>query len=177
MKITTETIQSLVITGAERLDPIRVMWTDYGPGQGRITITCWDDAWSNYWGAMGPGWTMQTFFMKASVDYLAGKLKNGLPEQVTDEDALEQGCRKTVLELRRERDLDKDAARDLWDEIDFADFDQPWQVHADLLEKIFGDDWYHALPRRTNPQYTHLCHIVRAVKEGFQLHAADKVDA
>lgn len=170
MKISTETVHSLVISGVERLDPIRVMWTDYGPGQGRITITCWDGAWSNYWGSMGPGWNMATFFMKASVDYLAGKLKNGLPEQITDEEALEQGCRAEVIRMRREKDLTKVQAQRLWEQIKWADFDQPWQANADVLEAVFGDDWYHSLPKRENPQYAHLCCIVRSVKEGLRLH-------
>lgn len=172
MKVLAEPVQQIVIIGFERLDPIRVMWSDYGPGKGRITITCWDDAWSNYWGAMGPGWDMATFFMKASDGYLAGKLKNGLPEQITDEEALEKGCRAEVIKMRREKDLSQKQARDLWEQIEFADFDLPWQANAEVLEAVFGDDWYHALPRRENPQYTHLCNIVRAVKHGLREHFA-----
>lgn len=68
MIITERTIQQLLITDADRLDPIRVMWEDIEPGKGRIIITCWTSAWTGYWGAMGAD--LRVFFMAASVGYL-----------------------------------------------------------------------------------------------------------
>lgn len=184
MKITESKVKQLTISGLERLDPIRVIMEDFGQGRGMITITCFGEAWSNYWGAMGEGAlgeyvTIAEFFGFCSVDYLAGKLKNGLEENLCDEQALEDGCRKEVLKLRRESDIDMEEARVLWNEIDWADFDQPWQNNSDLFHKIFGDDWWHALPQRPNPEYVHLCRIVGAVKDGLKQHTEEhnKVEA
>lgn len=51
MSITVEKINvlSFIITGAERLDPVRVMIENYEPGKGRITITCFGKAWTGAW--------------------------------------------------------------------------------------------------------------------------------
>lgn len=51
MSVTVEKIDvlSFVITGAERLDPVRVMIENYEPGKGRITITCYGKAWTAAW--------------------------------------------------------------------------------------------------------------------------------
>lgn len=54
MSVTVEKIDvlSFVITGAERLDPVRVMIENYEPGKGRITITCYGKAWTAAWFAI-----------------------------------------------------------------------------------------------------------------------------
>ena len=54
MSVTVEKIDvlSFVITGAERLDPVRVMIENYEPGKGRITITCYGKAWTAAWAVM-----------------------------------------------------------------------------------------------------------------------------
>lgn len=173
MKITQEPISQILIVGADGLDPIRVMWTDYGPGQGRITITCWDEAWCNYWGAMGPGWNMVTFFIKASTDYLVNKLKSGVNDTICDDEAKEQGCRAEVLKQRREDDIDKKTARQLWDRIEWADFDSSDDCNSDLFFDIFGDEWWYQLPQRPNPEYVRMCKVVNAVKEGLRQHISE----
>lgn len=51
MSVTVEKIDvlSFVITGAERLDPVRVMIENYEPGKGRITITCYRGLTHDYY--------------------------------------------------------------------------------------------------------------------------------
>ncbi|MCI3732045.1 hypothetical protein MP965_24465 [Escherichia coli] len=73
MSVTVEKIDvlSFVITGAERLDPVRVMIENYEPGKGRITITCYGKAWTAAWFAMG-GDDVQTFIKRVSNEYLIG---------------------------------------------------------------------------------------------------------
>lgn len=176
MKIIASTIQQLLITGVERLDPIRVMIEDFNLGQGRITITCWDDAWVNYWGAMGNS-TMAEFFQSASTCYLAEKMKTGIEREICDEEALEKGCRAEVIKRRRERDLDKEGARDLWEEINGSDFCAHISENADLFYDVFGDDWWHALPQRPNPPYVYLCKVIDAVKAALRQHAEVQVAA
>jgi hypothetical protein len=176
LSITASTVQQLLIRGVPRLDPVRVMLEDFDEGQGRITITCWDSAWGNYWGAMGKR-TMAEFFSKASVSYLAGKMKTGLPDTVCDETALDEGCRKEIIKQRRTRGLDKDDARELWEGVEGAYFDAPVSDNSDLFYDIFGDEWWNALPQRPNPDYVYLCKIIEAVKEGLRLHAEQSASA
>lgn len=176
MKIIVSTIQQLLITGAERLDPIRVMIEDFEPGQGRITITCWDNAWVNYWGAMA-GRSMSQFFQDCSVNYLAGKMKIGLEDTVTDQVALNQGCRAEVIKQRRARDIEKKEARELWERIEWAEMDAPVVLNSDLFSDIFGDEWWCQLPQRPNPEYVYLCKVIDVVKAALRQHAEVQVTA
>lgn len=73
MRISASTVACLTIEGATNLDPIRVYLEDYGPGKGRITISCYDAAWVGYWGAMGEK-SIQDFFISCDSDYLAGNM-------------------------------------------------------------------------------------------------------
>lgn len=55
------------------LDPVRVVLQDVAPGQGRIIIECYGEAWSAYWGAMGDQ-CVAAFIAKADSDYLMRRL-------------------------------------------------------------------------------------------------------
>ncbi|MCK2357569.1 hypothetical protein MZD93_25505, partial [Escherichia coli] len=86
MSVTVEKIDvlSFVITGAERLDPVRVMIENYEPGKGRITITCYGKAWTAAWFAMG-GDDVQTFIKRVSNEYLIGYFDPQLRSTVDDD--------------------------------------------------------------------------------------------
>ena len=75
MNIAKSTTETMLITGAERLDPITVFTEDYEPGKGRITIVCWGQVWAatGYWGAMS-GETIKQFFRASHPDYLLSTL-------------------------------------------------------------------------------------------------------
>jgi len=80
MKITTTKVTMMTITDVPPnvpncgvLDPIRVITEDYGPGQGRIIVSCYDAAWTAYWGAMGNN-TVRQFVMKCDTGYIADNL-------------------------------------------------------------------------------------------------------
>lgn len=49
MKITESTVKKITITNVQNLDPVSVMVEDFGQGEGKITITCFGEAWSHYW--------------------------------------------------------------------------------------------------------------------------------
>jgi hypothetical protein len=55
------------------IDPIEVYFRDEEPGQGSITITCYGEAWTAWWGAIG-GRTIDEFVAQCDADYLLGKL-------------------------------------------------------------------------------------------------------
>lgn len=76
MKTTPITVTAFEITDAPDLDFVRVILQDIGPGQGRITIECYGQAWSTYWGAMGDR-TVGQFFHQGDDDYMVHKLQSG----------------------------------------------------------------------------------------------------
>jgi len=116
----TRSLDMLTIT-APNLDPIRVIAENYGPGQGRIIIQCWNASWCSYWGAMGLE-TVEEFFVGCDVGYLADNLMaaNGLAKKKNDAiylgrviDAVQQALRAHIkkpskLQLAR-RQRTKDA--------------------------------------------------------------------
>jgi len=51
----------------------RSYWEDFGDGKGRVTITCYGEAWTAYWPAMGT--MIREFFLCADDDYLANRLQ------------------------------------------------------------------------------------------------------
>lgn len=56
------------------LDPITVLWLDYKPGVGEVIISCYGQAWTAYFNAMGGTSTIREFFAEAPADYLANAL-------------------------------------------------------------------------------------------------------
>lgn len=66
-------VEAMVITGHQGLDPITVFWQDYGPGSGQVTIYCYGEAWTSYWGGMGNR-MIKEFFSDCDLDYLSKKL-------------------------------------------------------------------------------------------------------
>lgn len=175
MKITESMVRKLVITEASRreglgtLDPISVIVEDYGPGEGKITITCFGEAWSNYWSHMGENNTLMDFFLKCDKHYLVGKLKTGIEDRIADDDqdALERLLRERVIELRRKDDINKDTARETWGIIPLVDASNPGASDT-LLYDLLGDEWWYCLPKKPNPAYEYLCDIVEAVKGAFK---------
>jgi hypothetical protein len=66
-------LTALKISDLDRLDPITVIFQNFGPGEGRIFIQCYDKVWSSYWGSMS-GKTVQEFVAGSGVDYIVNNL-------------------------------------------------------------------------------------------------------
>ena len=142
MRINQATVIKVVLTELGNLDQVVFIAEDYGPSKGKLTIECYGEAWSAYWGSMGDGWDILGFINKANVDYLAGKLKPpGLNEHEIDWEKI---------------------SKEIGDEVD----DSTALMMDDELTAVYGDDWNHHLPTKDNPKYTYLCRIVSAVKAG-----------
>lgn len=163
MKIERSQVTKLVITDAPRLDPITVFLEDIEPRKGRITIQCYDKAWTAYWGGMGEC-TIAHFFTTVSPDYIAGNLSVGIRRTVYNPHDAEQFCKDYVCKERRKRDLNADDARELFNDIDMESFDDDAWTNADLFRRLFGDEWWYALPQSPNPEYQYLCRIIEAVQ-------------
>jgi hypothetical protein len=74
MKFTPLTeLKAFMLTEVPALDPITVILHDIAPGQGKITVECYGQAWSSYWGAMGTRSVAQ-FVASCDVTYLVGKM-------------------------------------------------------------------------------------------------------
>lgn len=174
VSVTVEKIDvlSFVITGAERLDPVRVMIENYEPGKGRITITCYGKAWTAAWFAMD-GDDVQTFIKRVSNEYLIGYFDPQLRSTVDDDnDANLLFVKSEIIKLRREREIDAVQAREMWDEAENADDVKEscccFGVGNKLLN-LFGDDpWYADWPTAPNPKYQYLERVLNAVRDGLK---------
>ncbi len=59
------------------LDPITVYIENYRPGASRMTVQCYAQAWTAYWGSHGPETTLEEFVCGSSDQYIADSLKWG----------------------------------------------------------------------------------------------------
>lgn len=173
MSIAVEKIDVLAftITGAKRLDPVRVMIENYEPGKGRITITCYGRAWTAAWFAMG-GDTVQDFIKRVSNEYLIGCLAPRLESTVDDDNEENLTFVKSqIIKLRREQEIEAYVAREMWIEAENAENVKAnccdFLVGGRLLE-LFGDDpWYARWPMVPNHEYQYLEQILNAVRAGL----------
>lgn len=74
---TLNTITAIRITEAPGLDPITLTFQDDGPGAGRLTVECYGQAWTAYWGGMGENNTVRLFVASSEPGYLKSKLMSG----------------------------------------------------------------------------------------------------
>lgn len=56
------------------VDPIDIFIDWYGDSQSRVTVRCWDSAWTNYWGAHGDE-EVERFLVDSDACYLADKFR------------------------------------------------------------------------------------------------------
>lgn len=61
---------------ADGLDPITLVLVDYRPGEGKVIVECYSEAWAHYWGGMGDK-TVAQFIALLDASYLTGKLLLG----------------------------------------------------------------------------------------------------
>ena len=144
MKIEKSQCEKLEISGIDGLDPITVFLEDFGPRKGQITIKCWNEVWSSYWGGMGDR-NIAQFFCSCDHHYLAKNLSD-IPRNVTDFDGLPKHARKFIGKLRAERDISKDEAKKLLKSLldycgDPHTGEEIYNDHQDILIDIYGDDW------------------------------------
>jgi hypothetical protein len=174
MVIKESTLTKLTITDVERLDPINVIFEDYGPQRGKVTIEVCGDAWSYFWGAMGEGYTIKSFFVKAGSDYIVRKLSICIQSTIDDDsqEALVSAAKKEIIKTRKEGGS-RWRARDKWHLINEIT-DEGKELNADTLYKIFGSEWYDCLPQIPNPKYQYLKRIVETIQAAIKNYEAAK---
>lgn len=169
MKIETSQVTKVVISGLlnderYRLDPVTVFLEDTKEDQGRITIVCYDKAWTSYWGAMS-GRKIAEFFCSSDEYYIAKNLSPDTARSINAEGIELDNCsKKALIRLRRAHCLDKNKARVLWEEID-----DPFDTAEknEVLEELYGVDWFMNRPWMPNPKYKYLCRIIGAVRDAL----------
>jgi len=173
MRITSSQVIKHRITDLFALDPVTVIAEDIEPGKGKITIECYGESWTAYWGAMGETKTISQFFCSCDKHYLAGKLSD-IDANIVDWDGMPDKMRELVLTCRRRGDLDKDEARDIYDECCSITSEVHAHIHHDIMEKVIGDEWWREIPEIANPKYDYLCRIIEAVQGAFRQLESDK---
>lgn len=66
-------VECLEITEVTRLDTIHAFWVDVAPSAGYVTVICYGQAWTAYFGGMG-GKTIKEFFASCDTGYLVTKM-------------------------------------------------------------------------------------------------------
>lgn len=113
MKVISEVIRKLTVTYVQGLDPISIYLEDNGAGQGKITITCFDQSWTSYWGGMGNR-TVAEFVRSCDNQYLAKNLSR-IPSEVNDVKRIPKDLIKIILGKRKANELTAEQARDYYD--------------------------------------------------------------
>lgn len=165
MKIEYSTVRKIMVTEIERFDPIAIYLEDFKTGQGKITITCYGKSWTSYWGAMGNR-TISTFFKSCGNDYLAKKLSS-IPSEIDDYDALRLDMFKQILKQRRSKELSEREARNAYNEIEDREGEALYLDNPDMLAICYGDEPWHYIPKKVNPEYAYLDRIITVVKEAL----------
>lgn len=124
-------------------------------------------------GAMGQHHNIRSFFLKADVHYLAGKLAPGMPAEIDadNDDALIAAIQKKILKDRRKDDITRSTARELWDLS--VKYSRRWDGDG-LLFEVLGDEYWYETPQVKNPEYEYLCDIISAVKAAFKQLTEEK---
>ena len=170
MKVSTSTITKVLIDNVQnsyRLDPITVFLEDHGQGRGEITIKCYGESWTAYWGAMGDN-TIIEFFCDCDEHYIANKLSS-ISSSLDDYEKLATIARIEVINHRRKGNMDADEARRLFTETDrLCDADSIRDCNA-LVQDIFDCNlWELTIPSKPNPDYQYLCRIITTVQEALR---------
>lgn len=168
MKVISEVIRKLTVTYVQGLDPISIYLEDNGAGQGKITITCFDQSWTSYWGGMGNR-TVAEFVRSCDNQYLAKNLSR-IPSEVNDVKRIPKDLIKIILGKRKADELTAEQARDYYDRVDGLRHLEPEEIMSkhDLLYDLYGDEWWYCIPKKPNPDYEYLCRIITAVREALK---------
>jgi hypothetical protein len=167
MKVESALTKRLVISEVPHLDPITVYMEDYEPGKGKITVECYGQSWSAYWGGMS-GRTVGEFFCDCDVGYIANRFSSIKPN-LFDPSGLKDMAKRQLFASRRKRDVSEREARETYDAINDANDEGPPHECHELFKLVYQAEWYESdIPTKPNPEYQYLCRIIQAVKDGIR---------
>lgn len=70
-------IEKITVPKKIGLDAVYAYFEDIALSEGRVTLICYDMAWTSWWGGMGKDRTAKQFFKDCGVDYLEGNFGRG----------------------------------------------------------------------------------------------------
>jgi hypothetical protein len=171
MKIESSEVKKIVISDVPHLDPVTVFLEDLEPRKGKATITCYNESWTAYWGGMGNR-SISEFILSCDNGYLAKNFGGQIDHNLIDLENMADDARKHICKMRREKDLDAEYARELFDkaeQLEGIEHDSTlFDLHYGLMQEIYGDEWWYGLPEIPNPKYTYLCRVLNTVKEALR---------
>lgn len=167
MKIETSKVTRLRLTELTNLDPVEVIADNIAEYKGKVTITCYGQSWTAYWGSTGCD-SVEEFFCSAGNDYLIGCLSPMLESRIADKDADSDFIKSKVIKSRRSGEITKNEASSLWYGADSTDresllFGFPKDVYEFMGQEPWNIDW----PMIPNHDYIYLSRICDAVKAAF----------
>jgi hypothetical protein len=170
MKVEQSQVTKLKITDVESLDSLHVFVEDIGERAGKVTMETSSESWSAYWGGCGTKGVVK-FFLRCNNDYLVNCFERGIRSEIDDYDKLNEWFKSSIIEQRKDNDLDKEPARELWDEVELWCENDERFLQSDrgqeLAHKVIGDEWWYTLPTSENGEYAYLIRIVQAMREAF----------
>lgn len=160
-----------MIDSKYKLDPVTINIENIEDGKGKITVDCYGQSWSAYWGAMGANTNVQQFVASCGADYIIGCMTS-MYSEIADYEGLAAVVKKNIIQERRWRSVSKEAAREAFDSV--PDFEDEASCHFEdaFLSKWIGDEWWHEIPQKPNPDYEYLERIINAVKDGLKAYMA-----
>ena len=163
----TVPVQKLVITGHPDIDAVCVYLEDHGKAHsetshaGKLILTVDGLAYTYYWSHMGDK-PLPVFLASAYTRYITQKLAGDMPSMLPDPDALEGVLQAGIVKMRRNFDLSKDDARELYSRA--AGMVMPLDDRA-LMNDVLGEEWWDRLPEKPNPRYVTLRMAVEAMQD------------
>ena len=163
MKVNFSKARKMTIQDVPGLDPITVFLEDFAPGQGQITIVCWGEAWTHYWGAMGEKNDLMKFVSKCDNGYLMLKFMDRQDLSEFDLEGTQKFAKQQILEERRQGYIGKRQARIKWNLINECDNQQSEDWHG-----VFGENYWENFQTRPTHNAVWLDKILTVVKDVFK---------
>lgn len=170
MKVNRSQVEKIRIEDigqSHNLDPINCIIENYGEGRGKITIDCYGDVWTGFWGSMGG--TVEEFFQRASNDYLINKMSD-YRSSVADPDRDPDYLKSLIVKHRGRGDIDKEEAREAFDYVENNRPDRNSLMYGYTPKSFEAIEWlrepfYLDWPETKNPKYEYLSRIIDVVRE------------
>lgn len=104
------------------------------------------------------GRSVEAFFISCDDHYLAKNLSSIRDEVMAEGEALTNYV----------SEFDKERARELWGDAEGIEITNSYCSNPGLMTAVVGDEWWYDLPMVDNPDYTYLCRIIQAVRDGLR---------
>lgn len=89
-------------------------------------------------------------------------------EVMAEGEALTNYVRGHIIQRRKWGEFDKERARELWGDAEGIEITNSYCSNPGLMTAVVGDEWWYDLPMVDNPDYTYLCRIIQAVRDGLR---------